>query len=237
MGGLSVGLPGAAATRHSPSRGEEAGRAPGRFITFEGGEGGGKSTQARLLAAHLSGLGLPVLLTREPGGSAGAEAIRRLILGGQGFDPVAEAMLMFAARREHLVATIRPALAAGMWVISDRFADSTRAYQCHGQGVPGEVYRRLADLALDGFAPDLTIILDIPPEAGMARAMARGSAADRYERLDAGFHARVRAGFLAIAAAEPSRCRILDATRPVTEVARAIRGLVEDRFAFAALSG
>lgn len=202
---------------------------PGRFITFEGGEGGGKSTQARLLAAHLSAQGIPVLLTREPGGSAGAEAIRRLLLEGQGFDPVAEAMLHFAARREHLVATIRPALAAGMWVISDRFADSTRAYQCHGQGVPGEVYRRLADLALEGFAPDLTVILDIGPEAGMARAMARGAVADRYERLDAGFHARVRAGFLAIAAAEPSRCVVLDATRPLDDVADAVRTALTDR--------
>jgi dTMP kinase len=183
----------------------------GRFITFEGGEGGGKSTQARRLAAHVSQQGIPVLLTREPGGSGGAEAIRAVLLNGQGFDPIAEAMLMFASRREHVVATIRPALDAGMWVISDRFADSTRAYQCHGQGVPGEVYRRLADLALEGLAPDLTLILDVPPEQGMARAASRGVAADRYERLDAGFHARVRAGFLAIAAAEPQRCVVLDA--------------------------
>jgi dTMP kinase len=190
----------------------------GRFITFEGGEGGGKSTQARRLAAHLAGQGLPVLLTREPGGSAGAEAIRRVLLEGQGFDAVAEAMLMFAARREHVVATIRPALAAGMWVVCDRFADSTRAYQCHGQGVPGAVYARLAELALEGLAPDLTLILDIAPHAGMARAMARGAAADRYERLDGGFHARVRAGFLAIAAAEPRRCVVLDAARPAETV-------------------
>ncbi|WP_372624568.1 dTMP kinase [Falsiroseomonas sp.] len=197
--------------------------APGRFITFEGGEGGGKSTQARRLAAWLSAQGVPVLLTREPGGSAGAEAIRALLLEGQGFDPVAEAMLMFAARREHVVATIRPALAAGMWVVCDRFADSTRAYQCHGQGVPGEVYRRLADLALEGLSPDLTLILDIPPEAGMARAAARGVAADRYERLDAGFHARVRAGFLAIAAAEPARCVVLDAAHPADTVFAGIR--------------
>jgi dTMP kinase len=205
------------------------GLSPGRFITFEGGEGGGKSTQARLLAAQLSAQGMPVLLTREPGGAPGAEAIRGLILEGQGFDPVAEAMLHFAARREHLTATIRPALAAGMWVISDRFADSTRAYQCHGQGVPGEVYRRLADLALEGFAPDLTLILDIPPEAGMTRAKARGVAADRYERLDAGFHARVRAGFLAIAAAEPARCVVLDATQPTEAVAAAVGAAVAER--------
>lgn len=199
------------------------GAARGRFITLEGGEGAGKSTQVRRLAAHLSAQGIPVLVTREPGGSAGAEKIRSLLLEGTGFDPVAEAMLMFAARREHVVATIRPALAAGMWVICDRFADSTRAYQCHGQGVPGEVYRKLADLALEGLAPDLTLILDIPPEAGMARAAARGVAADRYERLDAGFHARVRAGFLAIAAAEPARCAVVDATHDADAVFAAIR--------------
>ena len=192
--------------------------APGRFITFEGGEGAGKSTQARRLAAYLSEQGVPVLLTREPGGSAGAEAIRALLLNGSGFDPVAEAMLMFAARREHVVATIRPGLAGGMWVISDRFADSTRAYQCHGQGVPGEVYCRLAELALEGLAPDLTLVLDVPPEAGMVRAASRGVPADRYERLDPGFHSRVRAGFLAIAAAEPARCAVVDAARGPDEV-------------------
>jgi dTMP kinase len=203
----------------------------GRFITFEGGEGGGKSTQAKRLAAWLSEHGLAVLMTREPGGSAGAEAIRRVLLEGQGFDPVAEAMIMFAARREHVVATIRPALAAGMWVISDRFADSTRAYQCYGQGVPGEVYGRLAELALEGLAPDLTLILDVPPDVGMARAASRGAAADRYERLDAGFHARVRAGFLAIAAAEPGRCAVVDAARDAEavfgDVAKAVTERIE----------
>ncbi|WP_270938054.1 dTMP kinase [Falsiroseomonas oryzae] len=208
-----------------------SGHAPGRFITLEGGEGAGKSTQARRLAAHLSGLGVPVLLTREPGGSAGAEAIRAVLLNGQGFDPVAEAMLMFAARREHVVATIRPALAAGLWVISDRFADSTRAYQCHGQGVPGEVYRRLAELALEGLSPDLTLILDVPPDAGMARAAARGAAADRYERLDTGFHARVRAGFLAIAAAEPERCQVIDAGQAQEHVFAAMANAISQKFA------
>ncbi len=207
---------------------------PGRFITFEGGEGGGKSTQARRLAAHLSAHGIPVLLTREPGGSAGAEAIRALLLNGHGFDPVAEAMLMFAARREHVMATIRPALAAGLWVVCDRFVDSTRAYQCHGQGVPGEVYRDLSVLALEGLMPDLTLILDVPPELGMQRAVQRGVAPDRYERLDAGFHARVRAGFLAIAAAEPDRCAVLDATKGPEEVFAAIREEVARRLGVAA---
>jgi dTMP kinase len=202
---------------------------PGRFITLEGGEGGGKSTQARRLAAHLCGRGLPVLLTREPGGAPGAEAIRRVLLGGQGLDPVAEAMLMFAARREHVVATIRPALAAGMWVLCDRFADSTLAYQVHGQGVPRAVFDRLADMALEGLAPDLTLVLDLPPEAGMARAMGRGVAADRYERLDAAFHARVRDGFLAIAAAEPARCAVVDAAGAVDAVFGDILRTIGDR--------
>ncbi len=183
----------------------------GRFITLEGGEGAGKSTQARRLAAHLCATGLPVLLTREPGGAAGAERIRALLLGGTGLDPVAEAMLMFAARREHLAATIRPALAAGIWVVCDRFADSTRAYQVFGQGVPERVFHGLADLALEGVAPELTLILDLPVEQGLRRAVARGAGTDRYERLDAAFHSRVREGFRAIAEEEPGRCAVVDA--------------------------
>jgi dTMP kinase len=206
----------------------------GRFISLEGGEGAGKTTLARGLAARLSDAGIPVLLTREPGGSAGAEAIRALLLGGTGFDPVVEAMLMMASRREHAVATIRPALAAGMWVISDRFADSTRAYQCFGQGVPGEVFRQLVSLALEGLAPDLTLVLDIAPDAGLARAASRGIAADRYERLDAGFHARVRSGFLTIAAAEPQRCAVLDAARAPEAVLADAARLVQERLGAAA---
>lgn len=201
----------------------------GRFITLEGGEGSGKSTQARRIAAALTDAGLPVLLTREPGGSAAAEAIRRLVLAGRGLDPVAEAMLMFAARREHVQASIRPALAAGMVVVCDRFADSTRAYQCHGQGVPMPVFEALAPLALEGLAPDLTLVFDIDPAQGLARAGSRGLAADRFEGLDLAFHARVRAGFLAIAAAEPSRCAVLDAARPVDQVAAAVRAILSDR--------
>jgi dTMP kinase len=201
----------------------------GRFITFEGGEGAGKSTQARRLAAHLCACGLPVLLTREPGGSPGAEAIRQALLGGQGFDPVAEAMLLFAGRREHVVQTIRPALAAGFWVLCDRFADSTLAYQVHGLGMPRRSFDTLAALALEGLRPDLTLILDLPPAAGMARALARGVAADRYERLDAAFHARVRAGFLALAVAEPDRCAVIDATLPVDEVAAALAAVLAAR--------
>jgi dTMP kinase len=137
-------------------------------------------------------------------------------------------MLLFAARRDHVTRTIRPALAAAMWVVCDRFADSTRAYQCHGQGVPGAVWSRLADLALEGLRPDLTLVLDVAPEIGMARAAARGSL-DRYERLDAGFHARVRAGFLAIAAAEPGRCAVLDASQTADDLALDIAQAVDRR--------
>jgi len=201
----------------------------GRFITLEGGEGAGKSTQARHLAAHLAQRGLPVLLTREPGGAPGAEAMRRLLLGGAGLDPVAEALLVFAARRDHLVSTIRPALAAGMWVICDRFADSTRAYQGYGQGVPAAAIEALAGIALEGQGPALTLVLDLPVEIGMARAQRRGVAADRYERLDAAFHQRIRDGFRAIAAAEPGRCAMVDATPGVEDVAARIAALVDRR--------
>src|SRR5215213_11468455 len=135
----------------------------GRFITLEGGEGAGKSTQARLLAERLAARGVPVLLTREPGGAPGAEAVRGVLLGAGPWDGVAETMLHFAARREHVARSIRPALDAGMWVVCDRFADSTLAYQCFGQGVPRAVWDGLAAIALDGLGPDLTLILDIAP--------------------------------------------------------------------------
>jgi dTMP kinase len=202
----------------------------GRFISLEGGEGAGKSTQARLLAAALAAEGLPVLRTREPGGSPGAEAIRGLLLGDAvaQWDGVAECLLHFAARREHVTATIRPALEAGMWVVCDRFADSTLAYQCFGQGVPRGVWDKLADVALDGLRPDLTLVLDIAPAQGLGRAIARGDA-NRYERLGQDFHARVHAGFRAIAAAEPERCVLLDATGTEAGVAAAILAAVRAR--------
>lgn len=204
----------------------------GRFITLEGGEGAGKSTQARLLETALTGSGRRVLRTREPGGSAGAEAIRGLLLGLKGdglpWDGLAECMLHFAARREHVVRTIGPALAAGTWVISDRFADSTMAYQVFGQGVPRAAFDALAALALDGLWPDLTLVLDIGPAEGLARAAGRGET-NRYEALDPEFHERVRAGFRAIAAAEPGRCAVVDATAAPEGVAADILRLVRAR--------
>jgi dTMP kinase len=199
----------------------------GNFITLEGGEGAGKSTQARRLAAQLAKAGLPVLVTREPGGTPGAERIRALLLGHGPWDPVAEAMLHFAARREHLVRTIRPFLAAGGWVISDRFADSTLAYQ-GAQGLARDVWAGLAGLALQGFAPDLTLMLDLPVEDGMRRAAAR-SGADRYERMGAEFHEKVRAGFLGIAAGEPGRCAVVDAARDADAVAAEIARIARER--------
>lgn len=199
----------------------------GGFITFEGGEGAGKSTQARRLAQALAASGLPVLRTREPGGTPGAERIRDLLLGHGPWDPVAEAMLHFAARREHLARTIRPFIAAGGWVISDRFADSTLAYQ-GAQGLPREVCARLAEVALEGFAPDLTLMLDLPIETGMARAAAR-SGADRYERMGAAFHAKVRENFLAIAAAEPRRCAVIDAGPGAEAVTASVADVVRER--------
>lgn len=191
--------------------------ARGRFITLEGGDGAGKTTQSRRLAEALSAAGRPVLRTREPGGSPGAERIRGLLLEGSGFDPVAEAMLHFAARREHVVRTIWPALAAGITVICDRFADSTLAYQGAGQGLDRAIWETLRGVALGGLSPDLTLIMDVPIGIGQARALRRG-AADRYEKLEAGFHDRVRAAFLAIAAAEPARCVVIDAARDADAV-------------------
>lgn len=203
----------------------------GRFITLEGGEGAGKSTQARRLANALAATGRAVLRTREPGGTPGAERIRDLLLGHGPWDPVAEAMLHFAARREHLAKTIRPFLATGGWVVSDRFADSTLAYQ-GAQGLPRAVWARLAEVALDGFAPDVTLVLDMAPEAGMARAAAR-SGADRYERMGLDFHARVRAGFLAIAEAEPGRCAVVDAAAGADQVFAGIAGVLRERLGVA----
>ena len=192
----------------------------GRFITFEGGEGAGKSTQVRLLAEVLHGLGRQVVLTREPGGADGAEAIRALLVSGavDRWDAHTEALLHSAARRDHLVKTVWPALARGAWVICDRFADSTLAYQGYGHGLDHHLIATLAEVAMGDFRPDLTLILDLPVEEGLKRAGGRGGAEDRYERMGLDFHQRLRQGFLAIAAAEPRRCAVVDATQTVQTV-------------------
>ncbi len=203
----------------------------GKFISFEGGEGAGKSTQARMLRDQLQSHGRNVVLTREPGGSPGAEEIRKLLVEGEPerWTPLAETLLFLSARADHLARLIEPALADGTWVISDRFADSTFVYQGIARGLGIEVVRRLQHAALGDFAPDLTILLDIDPRAGLTRAGARGKAENRFERFDDGFHARLRAGFLQIAAAEPARCAILDGSREIEMIAADVWRTVDKR--------
>ena len=190
------------------------------FITLEGGEGAGKSTQARRLAAHLCGQGRAVFLTREPGGAAGAEAVRALLLS-RPWERGAEMLLHFAARREHVARAIRPALEAGATVVSDRFADSTLAYQVAGQGAPRALWQGLCDLTLDATWPDRSFLLDLPAEAGLARVAARGDG-NRYDRLGIDFHRRIRLAFLQQAAAEPARFRVIDASQPPAAVTAAM---------------
>jgi len=199
--------------------------AEGRFISFEGGEGAGKSTQARKLAERLEGQGISVTLTREPGGATSAEAIRELLVHGDTgrWEPMSEALLHIAARVEHLAKTVRPALEAGRWIISDRYVDSTRIYQGIVQGVGIERIDELHALALDGVMPDRTLILDLPVEEGLARAAARvGEGEDRYERMGRPFHESLRAGYRQLARSEPERCRLIDASADTETVAERI---------------
>jgi dTMP kinase len=216
----------------------------GRFITIEGGEGAGKTTQAGLLAEALGRAGIAARGTREPGGSPGGEAIRRLLLEGAAgaWDATSEALLMVAARREHVVRTILPALEQGIWVVCDRFADSTLAYQGYGGGLPLDALATLHRFALGDFGPDLTVILDLPVDEGLARAAARAGAAardrgsrgdcdtgDRFERRDRAFHERVRQGFRAIARADPARCVVVDASAEARAVHRAVLAALTQR--------
>ncbi len=200
----------------------------GHFVTLEGGEGTGKTTQSALLAEALKARGLPVLQTREPGGSPGAELLRGILLGGSvEWAPRAETLLHFAARAEHLHKTILPALEAGGWVVCDRFFDSTMAYQGYGLGANRGFIAELVRLL--GCRPDLTIVLDVSEAIAAERVHRRGGDADRYERLDAAFHARVRQGFRDIAVAEPERCVLLDASGDMQAVHTAIMTVVETR--------
>ena len=207
--------------------------AQGRFITLEGGEGAGKSTQVRRLADRLTARGHVVVATREPGGSTGAESIRELLVTGQAdrWSPVTETLLMYAARRDHIERTIAPALAAGDWVVSDRFADSTRAYQGAGGGAPASLIQTLERHVLGETRPDLTLILDLPADVGMARTTSRNHAETRFEAKGAAFHERLREGFLAIARVEADRCAVIDASQSVDVVEAAIWATVEARLA------
>ncbi len=209
------------------------GRTRGRFITLEGGDGVGKSVQAKRLEARLTALGIAVVRTREPGGSPGAEALREVILSGFGaeFSPAGQALLFAAARLDHLEKTILPALKNGAWVVSDRFADSTRAYQGAAGNLPLEFIASLERLTVGANRPDLTLILDLDPEVGLKRAAERRRTGpvDRFESEGLLFHRTLRRAFLDIAAAEPDRCAIIDADRSEQEVAAAIWATVESR--------
>jgi dTMP kinase len=208
----------------------------GRFITFEGGEGVGKSTQLSRLAEHLRARGLEVVTTREPGGTPKAEALRNVLLSGRiaPLGPLAEAALFAAARLDHVEKLIRPALARGAFVLCDRFTDSTRAYQGARGGVDAQKLSLLEKAAVGDLRPDLTLILDLASGEGLARAEARrqmaGLRADRFEAEDEGFHEGLRRAFLDIAEQEPERCCVIDASQGVDEIARAIRHFVDARF-------
>jgi dTMP kinase len=205
----------------------------GRFITFEGGEGTGKSTQAATLAQRLRAMGVGVVLTREPGGSPGAEAIRHVLLSGaaKSLGPDAEAILFAAARDDHVRATIEPALARGRWVVSDRFADSTNIYQGALGHVDPILIRGLQRVTVGSLKPDLTFILDVPAEVGLARAsQRRGEAgADRFEAEALDFHEKLRDAYLHLAAGEPDRCVLIDASEPQAAVAARIWDTVARR--------
>ncbi|MBK8157760.1 MAG: dTMP kinase [Rhodospirillaceae bacterium] len=202
---------------------------PLRFVTFEGGEGAGKSTQIRLLADCLRAAGELVEVTREPGGTKGAEEIRALLVeGGAGrWQAESEALLHFAARAEHLAHVIRPALAAGKWVLCDRFADSTLAYQGYGQGLELDWLWTLRRHIVGATEPGLTLILDLPVESGLARAETE----QRYERMGVDFHRRLADGFRKLAAADPERCCLIDAARDREAISAEITGLIKARFA------
>lgn len=203
----------------------------GRFITLEGGEGTGKSTQARLLAAHLRARGHEVVETREPGGSPGAEAVRHVLLSGaaQPFGPGAEALLFAAARADHVDGLIAPALEAGRMVVCDRFVDSTRVYQGALGRVEPELLQGLEAVSTAGTRPDLTIVLDVAPELGLARAAGRGQGADRFEKEGLAYHTAVREAFLALAAGEPQRCVVVDASGAVEDVAARVAAAADAR--------
>lgn len=213
-----------------------------RFITFEGGEGSGKTNHSRRLADWLKGQGHEVVLTREPGGTPGAEEIRKLLVQGAAarWQPMTEALLHFAARRDHVTKIIQPALARGAWVVSDRFADSTMAYQGYGHGLGAEPIALLKTLVLGDFAPGLTLLFDVPVALGLqragkrnvatARADAAAGADGRYESMGESFHTRVRDGFLAIARAEPARVTVIDSSKPVEDVAAAVVAAMRTHF-------
>lgn len=203
-----------------------------RFITFEGGEGAGKSTQIRLLAQAFEAASLPFISTREPGGSDGAEAIRALVVTGavDRWHPVTESLLFMTARYDHLATRVQPALANGQWVLCDRFYDSTYVYQGLAKQVGGEWLDMLYTHLYGGFAPDLTFLLDIPVETGLGRAAARAGNETRFESMDTSFHESLREGFLALASAQPERIDVIEATSSPQDVHAQIISALNRRF-------
>jgi dTMP kinase len=216
----------------------------GLFITLEGGEGTGKSTQVKLLHQALSAAGVDAVTTREPGGTDQAERIRNLLIQRDAghFDALTEALLMMAARREHLVNKIWPALEKGQWVISDRFADSTRAFQGYGMGLDQQVIEKIYALVAGDFHPDVTFIFDIEPEQGLKRSLKQltvttdrtEATEDRYERMGLPFHERLRKGFLDIARKFPERCVIIDAAQDIASIHRQLLKVIEARYGVSA---
>jgi len=205
----------------------------GRFITFEGGEGSGKSTQIRRLSAALETRAIPHIVTREPGGSPGAEEIRALVLKGDParWNPLTEALLFYAARADHTERTIKPALAEGQWVICDRYSDSSYAYQGGGRGLARETVRRIEAIAINDFKPDLTLILDMPVDIGLKRSIGRqGNSETRFEEMDITFHERMRKTFLDIAKRAPDRCVVIDANQDIDSVEQAVFQVLKKRF-------
>lgn len=203
-----------------------------QFITLEGGEGTGKSTQAKRLAAELEKRGIKTVVTREPGGSPGAEQIRQLLVEGEPgrWDALTETLLLFAARADHISRTIKPSLSSGSWVISDRFTDSTYAYQGVGRGMDRETIRRIETISVADFRPNLTLILDLPVSVGLERANARRSGENRFEGFDTAFHEKLRQAFIDIARRNGDRCLLLDAGGREDEVAELIWQTVAKRF-------
>ncbi len=212
----------------------------GVFITLEGGEGTGKSTQVKMLGTALSAAGVDAVLTREPGGTDQAERIRNLMIqrDAGNFDPLTEAMLMMSARREHLVNKIWPSMEQGKWVVSDRFVDSTRAFQGYGMGLDQGLIDRIYEMIAGEFQPDLTFVFDIDAEKGLSRSLKQlavtadknESTEDRYERMGVPFHNRLRQGFLEIAKRFPGRCVIIDASQDIATIHRQILKTIEARF-------
>ena len=205
----------------------------GLFISLEGGEGAGKSTQARRLAARISETGREVVVTREPGGSPGGEAIRALLVEGatERWSATTETLLMYAARRDHIERVIAPALERGAVVVCDRFADSTRAYQGAAGGAAESLIRALEQEVLGEVRPDVTLILDLPVDIGLERARARDPRASRFEQRDPAFHERLRGSFLSLSRSEPARCVVVDASAPLDDVTSQVWAAVAPRLA------